>query len=413
MRKKIFLSLVLLLITQNIFGQSGWYRLSQPITSKNLSWVGFINEVGFIIGDSGTIIKSITLGETWNDISINADYNFCSASFLNKDSGYVLSKNSKILKTINGGITWELLPFSSAENFKSIYFKNVNNGLIISDGECFKTIDGGFTWESVKSYYGGKSLQFIDSLNGYILISYSLPPAYVWTTVVSKTTNFGINWITSSIFTHFDPQSIRFSSLNTGYITSNSIFGSGIMKTTNGGFNWTKIFQIGGPAATTLGDSIVFTSGYKSTNSGINWFSQNLGINPSLINGSFFINSTTGFLVGNNGVILKTTDGGGVLNQINLNSEKTPDNFSLEQNYPNPFNPSTVIRYRLSAAGIVSLKVFDLLGKEVASLVNEKQSAGSYAVDFNSAEYNIPSGIYFYTLNTGDFKETKKMVLIK
>jgi hypothetical protein len=98
---------------------------------------------------------------------------------------------------------------------------------------------------------------------------------------------------------------------------------------------------------------------------------------------------------------------------INILFLNVPVNITLSQNYPNPFNPSTVIRYRLSAAGIVSLKVFDLLGKEVASLVNEKQSAGSYAVDFNSAEYNLPSGIYFYTLNAGEFKETKKMVLIK
>ncbi|MBS1516372.1 MAG: T9SS type A sorting domain-containing protein [Bacteroidetes bacterium] len=87
--------------------------------------------------------------------------------------------------------------------------------------------------------------------------------------------------------------------------------------------------------------------------------------------------------------------------------------YELIQNYPNPFNPSTVIRYQLSVAGNVSLKVFDLLGKEVASLVNEKQIAGSYAVDFNSAEFNLPSGIYFYTLSAGEFKETRKMVLIK
>ncbi|MBX7046214.1 MAG: T9SS type A sorting domain-containing protein [Ignavibacteria bacterium] len=87
--------------------------------------------------------------------------------------------------------------------------------------------------------------------------------------------------------------------------------------------------------------------------------------------------------------------------------------YILTQNYPNPFNPSTVIRYQLSVAGFTTLKVFDLLGKEVVSLVNEKQSAGSYAVDFNSAEYNLPSGIYFYTLSAGEFKETRKMILIK
>jgi len=62
---------------------------------------------------------------------------------------------------------------------------------------------------------------------------------------------------------------------------------------------------------------------------------------------------------------------------------------------------------------LLYIRYFDLLGKEVAQLVNEKQNAGSYVVDFNSSEFNLPSGIYFYTLNAGEFKETRKMVLIK
>ncbi|MBS1494803.1 MAG: T9SS type A sorting domain-containing protein [Bacteroidetes bacterium] len=94
-------------------------------------------------------------------------------------------------------------------------------------------------------------------------------------------------------------------------------------------------------------------------------------------------------------------------------SSNIPSEFSLHQNYPNPFNPSTVIRYQLSVAGFTTLRIFDLLGKEVATLVNEKQNAGSYAVDFNSSEFNLPSGIYFYTLNAGEFKQTRKMVLVK
>lgn len=92
------------------------------------------------------------------------------------------------------------------------------------------------------------------------------------------------------------------------------------------------------------------------------------------------------------------------------------DNFRLYQNYPNPFNPVTNIKYKISKSNFVSLKVFDLLGKEVASLVNEKQSTGEYVVPFSINQISgnkISSGIYFYTLNVGDFRETKKMILIK
>lgn len=96
-----------------------------------------------------------------------------------------------------------------------------------------------------------------------------------------------------------------------------------------------------------------------------------------------------------------------------INNQNFPVNYSLSQNYPNPFNPSTKINYEIKSTGLITLKVFDLIGKEVAQLVNEKQNAGSYVVDFSSTEFNLPSGIYFYTLSAGEFKVTKKMVLVK
>ena len=85
--------------------------------------------------------------------------------------------------------------------------------------------------------------------------------------------------------------------------------------------------------------------------------------------------------------------------------------FRLNQNFPNPFNPSTTISYQIAQTGFVTLKVFNILGKQVASLVNEIQSAGSYKIEFNGK--NLNSGIYFYQLNAGSFSETKKFTLMK
>ncbi len=94
-----------------------------------------------------------------------------------------------------------------------------------------------------------------------------------------------------------------------------------------------------------------------------------------------------------------------------------PTEFELYQNYPNPFNPSTNIQYAISSMQIVTLKVYDILGSEVAALVDEYKSAGSYKVDFNSAgtlhATSLPSGVYFYRLQAGDYSETKKMILLK
>jgi hypothetical protein len=88
-----------------------------------------------------------------------------------------------------------------------------------------------------------------------------------------------------------------------------------------------------------------------------------------------------------------------------------PEQFSLTQNYPNPFNPSTTIKYSIPTSEFVTLKVFDVLGREVATLVNEEKPVGSYEIKFNAA--NLSSGIYFYRIQTGEFVEEKKMILMK
>ncbi|HEY9164595.1 MAG TPA: T9SS type A sorting domain-containing protein [Candidatus Kryptonia bacterium] len=88
-----------------------------------------------------------------------------------------------------------------------------------------------------------------------------------------------------------------------------------------------------------------------------------------------------------------------------------PGSFSLEQNYPNPFNPTTTIKYQLAMNSNVTLKVYDVLGREVETLVNERQSAGSHNLTFNAS--NLPSGVYLYRLQAGTFTQVKKMILMK
>jgi len=96
---------------------------------------------------------------------------------------------------------------------------------------------------------------------------------------------------------------------------------------------------------------------------------------------------------------------------ITDNNSKTPDQFALSQNYPNPFNPSTVISYQLPTSNNVSLKVYNAIGNEVATLVNERKEAGRYSVKLEAS--TLPSGIYFYHLHAGRFTETKKLILLK
>jgi hypothetical protein len=120
------------------------------------------------------------------------------------------------------------------------------------------------------------------------------------------------------------------------------------------------------------------------------------------------VNNPDGFKIA---IVSQNIDIYYIIVNVEATNSDAPSDFSLSQNYPNPFNPSTVIRYQLPVIGFVTLKVYDILGREIATLVNEEKPAGEYEVEFNGS--NLPSGIYFYQLKAEQYSETKKMILLK
>ncbi|MEO8210897.1 MAG: T9SS type A sorting domain-containing protein [bacterium] len=108
-----------------------------------------------------------------------------------------------------------------------------------------------------------------------------------------------------------------------------------------------------------------------------------------------------------NGIVYGDT----TLTSVQQISSVVPNNFSLSQNYPNPFNPTTHLEFGISNLEFVSLKLYDILGNEIKTLVNENKPAGIYSVEFDGS--NLSSGVYFYKLEAGDFVETKRMILLK
>jgi len=149
--------------------------------------------------------------------------------------------------------------------------------------------------------------------------------------------------------------------------------------------------------------------------------------NPNLLiffnihNGILALTSSSGWS-GNTDLYFKVTDADGAFIETTIpvivdpstgidGEENYSLNYFLRQNYPNPFNPTTIIKYDIPELSFVTLKVYDVLGKEVANLVNEEKQSGYYEIEFNSI--NLVSGIYFYKLQSGSFVETKKMVLMK
>ncbi|CAF3843603.1 unnamed protein product [Rotaria sp. Silwood1] len=195
--------------------------------------------------------------------------------------------------------------------------------------------------------------------------------------------------------------------LSSGVLAADSI---GIFTSTNGGTTFTSLItlkasttpQLGVNSSTNLSTT---TSQSQFTPTATQWatkiFAMPIGTNQVKF---------TGYSVfGNDAFIDDITAGTivGVGNPISL----TPDQYELAQNYPNPFNPTTKINYSLPKQGFVTLKIYDMLGKQVAELVNEVKTAGVYTADFNASA--LASGVYFYRIESLDFIETKRMMLIK
>jgi len=207
---------------------------------------------------------------------------------------------------------------------------------------------------------------------------------------------------------------ISFTNANNG--TTVGDFGT-ILRTTNGGKNWFSQFsgitndlfgisftdENNGTAVGQVGTIL------RTTDGGEHWVSQTSGTLYDLSAVSL-TDKNNGTTVGGYGTILRTINGGVTFIEDESNFTK-PTDFLLSQNYPNPFNPTTSIQYAVSNRQFVSLKVYDVLGNEVATLVNEEKPGGSYEIEFNGD--GLTSGIYFYQLKAGSFVETKKMVLLK
>jgi hypothetical protein len=149
---------------------------------------------------------------------------------------------------------------------------------------------------------------------------------------------------------------------------------------------------------------------FKTTNGGDTWNSFT-GMTSRSLNAISFFDESHGFALGDSGTILHTNNGGGVVVDVGKEPGPAPKEFLLQQNYPNPFNPVTVISYRLAVNSFVTVRVYDLLGREAAMLVNEEKPAGSYTVRCDATHF--AGGVYFCRLQAGNYVSAKKMILLR
>ncbi len=421
MRDFIFhLSAAILLITGNsLFSQPNWVQLNSGVTAQ-LNVIAFVNSnTGYAAGTNSVLIKTTNAGVSWLSSNGGAGQgSIYKVSFPGIDTGYILIDSSfitKIYKTTNQGQSWFSLP-PPQNSFKDFHFINGSTGYG-AGYNVYKTTNGGVNWVNIalSNVYYTTSIYMVNGSEGYIAGARTEHPLDR-TSIFSSST--GTSWDMS-----YTSQGYAIFKMGNFYDVNNGAFittipTANIYRKRNGG-NWT-VESLNVESIDYASKDLVFACGLaglilKSFNGGDNWFNSASGVNSAL-HSVWFVDTAAGYVCGDNGIILKTTNGGGIVG-INLTGTEIPNSFSLLQNYPNPFNPTTNIKFQIPKSGFVKLIIFDVLGKEVQTLVNKQLSPGTYSADFDGT--SLPSGIYYYRLEVGDpstplrVTETKKMVLIK
>ncbi len=403
------------------------------VNRNSLYSVQCINSNRAVISGSSEVLITNDGGVSWISVAMIGYPILNDLNFANQNIGAMIGKDANaqgafILRTTNAGSNWFIQYNNNSVTLNGIDLSTPTHGVAVGDaGKILMTTNGGQNWteQAPPQPYDIYDVFLVDSLIGYTAGRYGN---------ILKTTDGGISW--TQMYTNFfyNLYGIAFSDANNGIAVGDSIkvgvsYGL-ILKTTNGGTTWSNqvldsplLFDAVNFAdnnnwyavGTSIGSQAMAPRGriFRSENAGLNWYEQSIPFRStrSILGISAFDNNNL-LAVGFGGMVLGTINGGGTTSVHYIESDDTPNSYSLLQNYPNPFNPSTRIKYLISGISHITLKVFDLLGKEVAELVNEEKPAGTYEVMFDAS--GLSSGVYIYQIKVGnEFVETKKLVLIK
>ena len=363
-------------------------------------------------GTYNGVFYSTDLGDNW--IKINS---YQTASICIDSSGYIYAGtlSQGIFRSSDNGNNWIQVNNGLPIDVGSIhtFLVGLGNHLFVgTDRGVYRSTNNGDQWTLV-----GFDSPYIDIVcfalahNNHIIAGNSNGAGGIY-----KSIDNGSTWILTgpeyklfhSLAVH--PNGTVYAGINGGVNISNGLYLS-----TDNGSSWLLITSYTPHFAWSIGinsSGDIFTASldpsdiFYSTNNGTNWFSTN------------FYTGWCVLIIDSNGYIYAGTADGvyrsiqSTITSINTNSNNEIfSKFVLNQNYPNPFNPMTTINYSVPKPSYVAITVYDELGREINSLVNEEKFIGNYSIEFNAT--SLSSGIYFYQMKTDEFIETKKMLLLK
>jgi len=424
------------------------WRLSYPFLD-----VCFIDKnTGFAAGGGGLGPHHVPMGDMWFTIDggMTWQHNFAtgmlnSCYFINDLVGFALAigwRNFTIYKTNNLGTNWinvyENNPDSTGYTFRGsdISFINEDVGWAVgrsswaedsSGAGILESVDGGENWDLVWKYPNTDVYEYsLNSIHAVETTAWAVGENGMILKYMEQN-----QWQDMPSITDLPLNDVFFSDENHGWIAGGYFNEDNVylklFRTKNGGENWQQMtdidYQINDMFfedslhGWAVGNDTSYNGNWKepsdcgiileTTDGGDNWVPQKEDLSAPL--NALHFKDGYGWAVGRNGLVLRTEDGASWIDETN--GKSYPNKFSLSQNYPNPFNPSTTIEFSLPKSEFVELKVFNILGKEVTTLVYDKLQAGNRTYTFDGK--NLASGVYYYRLVAGDYRDVKKMILLR
>lgn len=425
-------------------GTSNWL-ISVSAPTHNTAWVS---------GGSSTVLRTNDNGNHWQNVSVSAAADVWSIYALDKKTACATGFTSDwssvaIFRTADGGRTWQIVLSLPASNYflNAITFFDEKEGIVYGDPDyafpspnywtIYKTYDGGLTWAPIANPPVQEGMNFgwknaITCVGNTVFFGTTMfdenfnfgPDARIY-----RSTDRGLTWSYSVTPGVVQVNTIHFDNALTGFACR--------AKTTDGGFTW---FTMNDPYATVPGDINNFILSATGTGNEV-WVTGIHREGPAYFS-DLWNNYTTVYYSADGGMnwVLDYTVTSGTPNEVRISRKATDtkslfiikDNggivfkkleydspkivsknqdYKLMNNYPNPFNPVTNIRYQIPVNSFVSLKIYDITGREIATLVNEYKNAGTFDVQWNAS--GLSSGVYFYKLTSGNFTDIKRMTLIK
>jgi photosystem II stability/assembly factor-like uncharacterized protein len=423
---KLVLIFVILVLTSSVSAQ--WRLVDTPSKSDFNSAVQLTDTKAFVVGDNGIMLTTNNRGSTWIRFSLGVQSNLNSLKFIDDYTGFIVGDNGLILKTDCRWRAWDVVSVASNYYNTDVSFSNELNGIVVgykylvapeaplSYASILVTHDGGLTWSDKSPNLTGKfnSVVTFDKDNAIAVGSAGL---------VAFTTDRGENWYFRRITTS-NLNSVRVCPKNdmkvivgdngTIFISKDDARYRWVDYSIGRFYDITSIcqkadntFVMAGIKKSTLTDNIINRSVIlESMELNVTW-REVFSTTADPFNAVNFCGSNSAIAVGEKGTIAVYHKD---LIQDPIVVIDSPAKINI-QNYPNPFNPSTLINFTLPEQTDVQLKIYDVLGNEIATLINESKPAGSYEVEWNAS--NLPSGVYIYNLRAGTNVQMKKMLLLK